>query len=89
MFKLLCSLCAPKKPDELTFAQLKAKLDRQYGTKKLILAECYQLYSYKQLEGQSLVNYIVELRRLAESCEWTEVQLTDNIHNKFMMGPRK
>jgi len=28
-FKLLCSLCAPKKPEELTFAQLKAKLDGQ------------------------------------------------------------
>ena len=37
-FKLLCSLCAPKKP-ELTFKQLKAKLDTQYGTKKIVLAE--------------------------------------------------
>ena len=38
-FKLLCSLCAPKKPEELTFEQLKAKLDTQYGTKKIVLAE--------------------------------------------------
>ena len=50
-FKLLCSLCAPKKPEELTFAQLKAKLDGQYGTKKLVLAERYRFYNYKQQEG--------------------------------------
>jgi len=30
--KLLGSLCAPKKPEELTFAQLKAKLNEQYGS---------------------------------------------------------
>ena len=60
-FKLLCSFCAPKQLEELTFAQLKAKLDGQDGTKKLVLGECYQFYSYKQLKGQSLVNYIAEL----------------------------
>ena len=81
-------MCAPKRPEELTFAQLKAKLDGQYGTKKLVLAERYRFYSYKQLEGQSLVNYIAELRRLAATCEWTQAQLDDNIHDKFVMGLR-
>ena len=33
-FKLLCSLYAPKKPEELSFKQLKVKLDLQYDTKK-------------------------------------------------------
>ena len=55
-FKLLCSLCAPKKPEELTFDQLKAKLDSQYGTKKLVLAERYRFYNCKQREGQSVLN---------------------------------
>ena len=61
-FKLLCSLCAPKQPEELSFEQLKAKLDSQYDTKKLVLAEWYQFYNYKQREGQSLIEYIAELR---------------------------
>ena len=82
-FKLPCSLCAP---EELTFAQLKAKLDGQYGTKKLVLAERYRFYNYKQQEGQLLVNYIAELRHLAATCDWTEAQLADNIHDKFVMG---
>ena len=87
-FKLLCSLYAPKKPEKLTFAQLKAKLDGQYGTKKLVLAERYRFYNYKQQEGQSLVNYIAELWCLAATCDWTEAQLADNIHDKFVMGLR-
>ena len=37
-FKLLCSLCAPKKPKECTYAALKDKLNSQYGIKKLVLA---------------------------------------------------
>ena len=81
-FKLLCSLCAPKKPEELTFDQLKAKLDSQYGTKKLVLAERYQFYNCKQREGQSLTDYIAELRRLAITCEWSEEHLDDNLHDK-------
>ena len=62
-FKLLCSLCAPsKRPKELTFEQLQSKLDGQFRTKKLVLAERYRFYSYKQLKGQSLSDYIAELR---------------------------
>ena len=87
-FKLLCSLCAPKKPEELPFEQLKAKLDSQYGTKKIVLAERYRFYNYKQREGQSLTDYIAELRRLAATCEWSEDHLGENLRDKFVMGLR-
>lgn len=87
-FKLLCSLCAPKKPEELTFEQLKAKLDSQYGTKKLVLAERYRFYNYRQLDGQSLPDYIAELRRLAATCDWSEEHLEGNLRDKFVMGLR-
>ena len=82
-FELLCSLCAPKKPEELTFVQLKAKLNGQHSTKKVVLTERNRFYNYNQQEGQS---YIAELRYLAATCDWTEVQLADNIHETFVMG---
>ena len=87
-FKLLCSFCAPKKPEELTFEALKAKLDSQNGTKKIVLAERYRFYNYKQRDGQSLPDYIAELRRLAVTCEWSEQHLEDNLQDKFIMGLR-
>ena len=67
---------------------MKAKLDSQYGTKKLVLAERYRFYNYKQRDGQSLADYIAELRRLAVSCEWSEQHLEDNLRDKFVMGLR-
>ena len=87
-FKLLCSLCAPRKPEELTFEDLKAKLDSQYGTKKLVLVERYRFYNYRQLDGQSLPDYIAELRRLAATCEWSAEHLENNLRDKFVMGLR-
>ena len=53
-FQLLCSLCAPKKPEECLYETLKNKMDSQYGVRKLVLAERYRFYSYKQKEDQSL-----------------------------------
>ena len=87
-FKLLCSLCAPRKPEEINFEELKAKLDSQYGTKKLVLAERYRFYNYRQLDGQLLRDYITELRRLAATCEWSAEHLENNLRDKFVMGLR-
>ena len=66
-FKLLCSLCAPDKPEDTSYANLKEKLDKQYGVKRLVLAEHHRFYTYKQGKTQSLSEYVSELRRLALS----------------------
>ena len=87
-FKLLCSFCAPRKPEELNLEELQSKLDAQFGTKRLVLAERYRFYRYKQLEGQSLADYVAKLRHLVATCDWTAEQLADNICNKFVMGLR-
>ena len=67
---------------------MKAKLDTQYGTKKIVLAKRYRFYNYKQSEGQSLTDYIAELRWLAATCEWSEEHLGENLRDKFVMGLR-
>ena len=85
-FKLLCSLCAPKKPEECTYNALKTKLDAQYGVKRLVLVERYHFYNYKQADDQSLTDNLAELCRLSATCDWTEPQITDNLRDKFVMG---
>lgn len=86
--KLLCRLCAPKKPEECTYANLKEKLNSQFGVKKLVLAERHHFYNYKQREGQALTAYLAELLKLATTCDWSEDQLADNLRDKFVMGIR-
>jgi len=85
-FKLLCCLCAPNKPEDCGYEDLKAKLDAQYGVKRLVLVERYHFYNYKQSDGQSLTNYLAELRRLSATCDWTAQQLADNLRDRFVMG---
>ena len=85
-FKLLCSLCAPTKPEDCEYTTLKEKLDSQYGVKKLVLAERHRFYNYKQREGQTLTVYLAELRKLAASCDWSQEQLSENLRDKFVMG---
>ena len=70
-FKLLCTLCAPEKPEESSYKTLKEKLDGQFRVKKLVLAERYRFYAYKQQDKQSLSDYVAELRHLASSCQWS------------------
>ena len=84
-FKLLCSLFAPKKPEGCTYENLKAKMDAQYGIKRLVLAERYHFYKCKQQEGQSLAIYLAELSKLAITSDWTEEQLANNLRDKFVM----
>ena len=85
-FKLLCSLCAPTKPEECSYTTLKEKLNKQYGVKKLVLAERHRFYNYKQQEGQKLSDYLAELRKLVATCDWSEDQLSENLQDKFLMG---
>ena len=84
-FTLLCSLCAPGKPEDCTYEALKEKLDRQYGVKKLVLAECFRFYLYKQSKTQSLTDHVAELCKLALMCDWNDAQLADNLRDKFVM----
>ena len=85
-FTLLCPLCTPGKPEDKTYEALKEKLDKQYGVKKLVLAEHYHFYLYKQSKTQSLTDYVAELHKLALTCDWNEAQLADNLRDKFVMG---
>ena len=32
------------------------------------------------------MDYIMELRHIAATCDWTKAQLDNNIHDKFIMG---
>ena len=60
-FKFLCSLCAPDELEDPPYADLKGKLDKQYGVKRLVLAECHRFYTYKQGKAQPLPEYVSKL----------------------------
>jgi len=65
----------------------KWSLDTQNGVKRQVLVERYHFYNYKQTDGQSLTDYLAELRHLSATCDCrTAQQLADNLRDRFVMS---
>lgn len=67
MYILLRSLTAPTKPNEKTLADLRAVLKKHYEPTTIVIAERYYFHCRNQAEGETIADYIAELRRLSSS----------------------
>ena len=84
-YELLHSLLAPvvsstKKYDELTavlMAHLKPKL--------LVIAECFKFRHRNQRDGENVAQYMAELRRLSEHCDFKEY-LSEALRDGLVCG---
>ena len=64
---------AEKGETEATYTATKQVLTTYFEPKKNTQMEVYQFRSYKQKEGQSLDEFVTELRKLAKTCEFTNM----------------
>ena len=71
-YALLCNLLAPDKPSAKTFAQHKVALQCHFYPKPLVIVERFCFHRRCQQVGESIAEYITELRRLATNCEFGE-----------------
>ena len=84
-FRLLTNLVAPKKPGELTYEEVKEKLTAHFKPKPITIAERFRFYKRQQRQGESMADYIAELRRLATTCEF-DAFLEEALRDKFVCG---
>ena len=70
VYSLLRSLVSPEKPSEMTLVNLTATLRKHYEPKKVIIAERFNFHRRNQAEGESITDFVAELRRLATDCEF-------------------
>lgn len=66
---------AEKKETAATYDATKKVLKDYFDPKRNIQMEIYKFRSYKQLDGQSLDEFVTELRKLAKNCQFAN---TDN-----------
>ena len=66
---------------------LKAALSDHFVTQPLLLAQRYRFHKPEQKEGETVVQFIAELRSLARSCEFDNA-LQSSLRDRFVCGLR-
>ena len=88
VYRVLKDLSYPDAPNTKTFDQLATLLRSHYTPTRLKVAERYRFHSASQRPGQSIIDFVRELKRLAGTCEFTNEQLNDSLRDRFIWGLR-
>lgn len=70
VYKTLRTRVSPKKPAEMKVEEILDELERHYAPKVNIQAERFKFQKAEQYEGETINEYIVRLRGLAETCQF-------------------
>ena len=71
-YTLLRNVLAPDKPATKTYAELVAALKAHLDPKPLVIAERFKFHRRSQKEGETVAQYLAELRKLAEYCDFKD-----------------
>ena len=85
-YTLLRNLLAPDKPSTKTYANLVETLRKHFEPKKLVIAERFQFHKRKQAVGETISDYVAELRRLSMNCEFAD--LNEALRDRLVCGLR-
>lgn len=84
-YKLLRSLIAPAKVEEKTLDQLTEVLQKHYCPKPSAIVQRSRFYSRCRKFGESVTNYLADLCKLAEFCNFGE-KLDDMLRDRLICG---
>ena len=86
-YSLLKSLLAPERPSSKKLAELVSTLKNHFSPKPSVIAERFKFHGRYQKEGESIAQYIVELRKLASTCDFGSF-LSESLRDRFVCGLR-
>ena len=86
-YSLLRGQLVPTLPKDKALKDLEKLLKEHFEPRPLVIAECFQFYKRPQAAGESLAEYLAELRRLAQTCEFSTF-LNEALRDKFVVGMR-
>lgn len=84
-YGILRDLTAPAKPATKSYDELVETLSRHLSPKPLLIAERFRFYKRDQKEGEGVRDYIAQLRKFSEHCEFGTV-LDDALRDRFVCG---
>ena len=86
-YNTLRSLLAPARPRDKTYDELVSVLQKHYDPKPLVIGERFRFYQRSQKAGESIGDFIVDLRRLSMNCEFGDF-LDQALRDRFVCGVR-
>ena len=86
-YSLLRSLVAPTLPQDKSLGDLVTTLKKHFEPKPLVIAEQFRLHQRSQNIGETVTEYVAELRRLATHCQYG-VLLEEALRDRLMCGIR-
>ena len=86
-YGLLRSLVAPASPKSKTLEELTALLKDHFEPKPNTIAERFRFHRRSQHQGESVVEYVAELRRLASRCAFG-AYLKEALRDRIVCGLR-
>ena len=84
-YKVIKSLAMPNKPAEKTFNEIVALLKEHETPKPNKIAERFKFNMRDRKDGESLSQYLAELRRLTEHCDYGD-QLENMLRDRLVCG---
>ena len=86
-YETLRSLLSPERPRDKSYDQLVAALQKHYDPKPLVIGERFRFYQRSQEAGESIADFIADLRRLSIRCEFGDF-LDQALRDWFVCGVR-
>ena len=87
-YGLLHNLVAPSNPKDMSYEDIVSKLRAHFEPKPLIITKRFLFHRRDQKPGESIAEYLAELRRLASGCAFQGEQLTEALRDRLVCGMR-
>ena len=87
-YALLRNLVAPTLPQDKSWDDLVAILKQHYEPKPLVIAERFHFHKRNQAVGESIAEYMAELRKLSTHCEFG-TYLNEALRDRLVCGIRE
>ncbi|KAJ0172353.1 hypothetical protein K1T71_012326 [Dendrolimus kikuchii] len=84
-YELLVNLCTPTKPNAKTFEEITEIMSRHLQPTPNELAERYKFRCRKQMQGESISEYVAVLKKMSKTCEFG-ASLEENLRDQLVCG---
>ena len=84
-YSLLSDYYSPGKPRDQSLDDLIKTMKDHFEPVPIIIAECFQFYKRDQKSGETIADFVAELRRLATNSKF-RAHLDDGLRDRFVCG---